>query len=113
VLVDIHVKIQLLELGRGGILLGVLLLFGEVVKILPVIENLADRRVGRGINLDEIEAPATGFGHGLGESHHAERRAVGIDDDQDFAGANLVIGTDEGFVDGDNASQVRVSKTAE
>jgi len=107
-LVDIHMKIQLLELGRGGIFLRVLFLLGKVVKVLPVIENFADGRVGGGIDLDEIEAAFARLGHGLGESHDAERRGVGVDDDEDFAGANLVVSADEGFVDGDNASQVRV-----
>ena len=62
-----------------------------------------------GIDLDEIEPALAGLGHGLGQAHHAERFAVGIDDDENFAGANLVVGADEGFVDGDNASQVRGS----
>jgi len=106
VLIDVHVKIQLLELGRGGIFPGVLLFLGQIVKVLPVIENFTDGRIGGGINLHQIESATTGFRHGLGKAHDSERFAVGIDNDQDFASANLVVGTDEGFVDGDNASQV-------
>ncbi len=104
-LVDVHVEIELLELGGRGVLAGVLVLLLEVVLVLPKIENLADRRGGHGIDLDEVEPALARFRHGFGQSHHAERFVLGVDDDQDFAGANLVIGTDEGFiVEGDNAS---------
>jgi hypothetical protein len=109
-LVDIHVKIQLLQLGGGGVLAGILFLLVQVVLELPVIENFADGRIRGGIDLDQVESPFASLGHGFGETHDAKRFAIGINDDENFAGANLVIGADEGFVDGDNASQVMGSK---
>ena len=112
VLGDVHVEREFLELGRGGVLLGVLLALVEVVDVLAVIDDLADGRIGGGVDLDEIKLPLARGGHGLGEAHYAKRFAVAIND-EDFAGANFIIAADEGLVERDNASGWGVGSAVE
>ena len=68
-------KLLVLQLGSGGFL--VLVLLGNVVTELAESDDLADRRVGRRRNFDDIEPEALRFAQGVGKFHHAQLFASG------------------------------------
>ena len=71
----------------------VLLLLGDVVTELSEIDDFADRRIGRGRDLDQIEAEALSFAQRVRKLHDAELLAGGSENDPHFAGANPTVYT--------------------
>jgi len=63
-----------------------------------VVHDLADRRVGRGCDLDEVETLLTGDLERLGKGLDPELRSVGTDQ-TDLTSANAIV--DAGVVCGD------------
>ena len=77
-------------LHPGGALRLLLLQLRLLVLVLPVVDDLADRRVHLAGDLDEVESERLGFGERLAGTHDAELLAVG-EDDTDFRGADAVV----------------------
>ena len=66
-----------------------------LVLVLAVVHDPADRRVGLGGHLDEVEVELTGDGECLGQRLDADLRAVGSDE-ADLAGSDAIV--DPGLV---------------
>ena len=60
---------------------------------LAEVEDLADRRLGLGVDLDEVEALLLGHAERFVGLQHAEHAAVG-GDDADFGDADAVVDSD-------------------
>jgi len=58
--------------------------------VLAEVHDAADRGVGPGCHLDEVEVELTGDGEGLGQQFDAELFAVGVYE-ADLAGTDAVI----------------------
>src|SRR5260370_17165735 len=72
VLGGIGPKLHFLEL-RALVALALLMsLLVLLVEVLPVVGDLADRRVGRGRNLPQAETPPARHPHGLKRPHHPQ-----------------------------------------
>jgi hypothetical protein len=90
VLIDGRSVLDLLDLDREGLLLGLaflLLLF--VAKLAPV-EDTADRWIGGATNFDQVETLVAGAGAGLFDRDDAELGAVFVDQ-ANGALADLVV----------------------
>lgn len=89
-LADRDVELDLLQLGRLGVLplgpIGFLLLEA----ILSVIEYLADRRIGLGGDAEEVERIAGGQLIGLAGAHSSQVVAIRSDDD-DFRVTDVFV----------------------
>src|SRR5205807_2120735 len=91
VVVDVYPELDLFQFGPGSLL--VLLLLGNVVTELAEIDDLADRRVRRGRDLDQIETETLSFAQRVREFHDAELLAGGSHYDPHLAGANPTVYT--------------------
>ena len=70
-----------------------LVVLGNVVTELSEVDDLADRRVGRWRDFNQIEAKTLSFAQGVGQLHDAKLFAGGPHNDPDFAGANPTVYT--------------------
>ena len=69
-LVNVHAKFDFLDLTRA--VLSFLLLFGEVVAEFSEVHNPADRRLGGGGDLNEIETDGARMPESLLDAHHPQ-----------------------------------------
>ena len=81
-------------------MLALLFLLRQFVFELSEIRNAADRRIGRGGHLDQVEAVGLGSADGILGLENAELLARGADDDAHFAGADAVVDTNECWING-------------
>ena len=77
---DLGPELDLLDLDLLLVLLGLVILLVLLVQELAVVRDLADRRVGRGRDLDEVEAPVAGQLDGLDRRQDAEGVLLLVDD---------------------------------
>src|SRR5205085_6797099 len=91
VVVDVYPELDLFQFRPGSLL--ILILLGDVVTELSEIDDLADRRVRRGRDLDQIETETLSFAQRVREFHDAELVAGGSHDDPHLAGANPTVYT--------------------
>ena len=71
----------------------VLLLLRNVVTELPEIDDLADRRICRRRDFNQIQSQTLSSAQGVGQFQDAELFAGRSHDDPDFAGANSTVYT--------------------
>jgi hypothetical protein len=91
VIVDVHPELDFLELGSGGLL--VFFLLGDVVSEFSEIDDLADGRVRRGRDFDQIQAETLSFAQRVRQFHDAQLLSGGSHDHPHFAGANPTVYT--------------------
>ena len=91
VLGAVHAKLDFLELAARVFL--VLFLLGRLVFEFAEIDDPADRRIGVGGDLDEVEPEFLGLADGVGQLHDTELFAGGRQDHTHFAGADPAIDT--------------------
>jgi len=77
---DLGAELDLFDLDLLLVPLGLVVLLVLLVQELAVIGDLADRGVGRGRDLDEIEAPVAGHLDGLHRGQDAEGVLLLVDD---------------------------------
>ena len=71
-------------------LLGLVVALVQLVQEFPVIHDPADRRLGLGRDLDEVQAVLAGKREGLGRGHDAEQFFVLVDHPE-FAGMDHLV----------------------
>jgi hypothetical protein len=77
---DLRLEADFLEGHRALLALGFLLALGELVLVLPEVEEPHDRRSGHGSNLDEVQSPLLRKSKGFWRGHHAPLVSLFVDD---------------------------------
>ena len=93
VLVDLRPELDFLDLDVALVLPRLRLPLRLLVEELPEVHDPADRRGGRGRDLDQVEPLLLGDHERLRRRHDAELGAVVVDD-ADFLGADAVVDAD-------------------
>ena len=98
---DLRAVLHLLDGDGAGFLPGFLVSLLELVEEFRVIKDLADRRVGRGRDLDEIELDLSGERQCLGQGLYSQLGSV-VTDQANLTNANALV--DAVLWRGDSAS---------
>ena len=77
---DLRLEADFLEGHRALLALGLLLALGQLVLVLPEVEETGDRRSGHRCDLDEVEAPLLRHLEGLRRGHDAQLVSLFVDD---------------------------------
>src|SRR5690606_3094860 len=99
-LVGHRTELDFLDLDLAGLLLGFVRLFLRFEPELAEVHDLADRRIGVGLSLDEVQALFNGHGEGFVARKHADHLAIRADHayagyaDVEVPAVLLVRGTD-------------------
>lgn len=91
VFVDVYPELDFFEFGSSRPF--IFLLFGDVVSEFSEIDDLTNRRVSGGRNLDQVKAERLSSAQGVRKLQDAELFAGGCENDPDFAGANPTVYT--------------------
>ena len=95
---DLRAVLHLLDPYVDGLAPGLLGPLGLIELVLAEVHDAADRGVGPGGHLDQVEVEVTGDGQRLGQQFDAELLALGVDQAH-LTGADAVV--DAGIVGGD------------
>jgi hypothetical protein len=102
--VDLEAQPHLLDDGERLVPPGLAGLLGGLVLELPVVHELADRRLGHGSDLDEVELRVLGQTQCFADRHDADLLALGTDQ-ADLGDADTVV--DAGLGDGLSSAAAR------